>query len=230
MKRKLKSRVLAFGCTHLPYEEPNFLEFTKEVQDEYGCGTVVHLGDIVNNGQIGYHEKEPDLRSPTDEYKQALVKMKEWYKAYPNMYLTWGNHDLLPQRKGKTIGLPSHHIKSFREAWGLPKGWQDGFRFIIDNVVYEHGTGRSGKHAAINLAISSRMSSAMAHIHSNFSVTYNASHKDCIFGLAVGCGVDNNAYEASIAFSYGRNYINKPIVGCSVIENGEDPINIRMRL
>ena len=62
--RKSKHTVLTFGCTHFPYQEPDFLEFTKGIEEEYGCGTIVHLGDIVNNGQIGYHEPEPDLLSP----------------------------------------------------------------------------------------------------------------------------------------------------------------------
>jgi len=225
-----KKKVLAVSCTHFPFHEPRFLEFTKQTQKEYGCGTIVHLGDIVNNGQIGYHEMEPDLKSPMDEYKLALIEMKKWYKAYPKLKLCWGNHDLLPQRKGKTAGLSSNYLKAFRDAWGLPRGWQDGFKFTIDDVVYDHGSGRSGKHAAINFAVANRSSTVMGHLHSNFGVAYNASHKDCIFGLAAGCGVDNNAYEASIAFGYGRTYTAKPIVGCAVIESGENPINIRMKL
>ena len=61
---------------------------------------------------------------PRDEYNKAHAEMVKWYKAYPKMYLCWGNHDLLPQRKGKSAGLSSNYLKAFRDAWGLPRGWE----------------------------------------------------------------------------------------------------------
>lgn len=221
---------MGIGCTHIPYEEPGFLDFCLDVQRENRCGTIVHCGDLVNNGQIGYHEPEPDLKSPKGEMDEARRHLEDWYNAFPNLFLTWGNHDLLPQRKGKTAGLASKHIVPFRKVWDLPNGWKDDFRFVIDGVLYSHGSGYSGKFAAINFAKDNRISAVIAHLHPNFGAMFSATHKDCIFGVATGTGVDNNAFEASLAFSYGRNYKEKPIVGCSVIAYGEDPQMFRMRL
>jgi predicted phosphodiesterase len=227
MTKKLDKRnVLIIGDSHLPFEQKGYLEFCLKIKKEHNCGTVVHIGDLVDNHSISYHEHDPDLQSPEDEMKKVDIILKSWFKAFPNMYLCKGNHDILVDRKAKTSHLPKRCFKPFREIWNLPKGWKDDFSFIIDNVLYTHGTGNSGKLAHLNLALHNRMSTVIGHSHSFAGIAFTASPRDCIFGMNVGSGVDNSA----LAFAYGKDLKSKPIVSCGIISNGEDPCIFRMRL
>ncbi|GAG41658.1 unnamed protein product, partial [marine sediment metagenome] len=217
---------LIIADSHIPFEHPDYLEFCHEIRKKERCGTVVHIGDLVDNHSISYHEHDPDLWSPIQEMEKTDKILAKWFKAFPDVLLTIGNHDSLVDRKGKTVGLPKRCFKPYRDIWGLPDGWEDGFHFEIDGVVYQHGTGCSGKLAHLDLAISNRSSTVIGHSHSFAGIAYTASSKDCIFGMNVGCGI----HAKSMAFAYGKDFKHKPIVGCGVVCGGEDPQYFRMRL
>ncbi len=152
--------------------------------------------------------------------------LKRWFKAFPEVYLTRGNHDCLVDRKAKTVGLPKRCFKPYRDIWGLPDGWEDNFKFIIDDVLYKHGTGSSGKLAHMSQAIANRMSTVIGHLPAWAGIAYIASDKDCIFGMNVGCGV----HASALAFAYGKDFPQKPIVSCATVEHGENPQIFRMPL
>lgn len=216
MKLK-KENVLVIGDTHLPFEHKDYLDFCKDIQTRCKCGTVVHIGDLVDNHSISYHEHDPDGWSPSDEMKQTDEHLKPWFKAFPKLHLCRGNHDSLVDRKSKTVGLPRRAFKPYRDIWNLPKGWKDDFEFIINGVLYKHGTGMSGRYAHIMCAERSRMSSVIGHTHSSCGVEYIVSSKDCIFGMNVGCGIDRKKY----AFAYGKDFPRKPVLSCGVTtDNG----------
>lgn len=220
-----KHNVLIIGDTHFPFEEPNYLEFCKEVQKYHKCGTVVHIGDLVDNHSISYHEHDPNSWSPLGEMEETDKHIKAWTKAFPKVVLTKGNHDNLVDRKSKTVGLPKRCFQPYRDIWQLPKGWKDVFHWQFDGVLYTHGT-RSGKNAALQQAIDNRCSTVTGHTHAFAGLMYTASHYDCIFGMNVGCGIDNTR----LAFAYGKGFPNKPIVSCGVVKHGEYPQVIRMKL
>lgn len=208
-----KDHVLVIPDTHLPFEKKHHLEFCLEIQKRVKCGTVVHIGDLVDNHAISYHEHDPDGKSPTDEMKLADKKLKLWFKAFPELYLCMGNHDRMADRKSKTVGLPSRVFKPFRDIWKLPKGWDTDFAFEMYGVIYEHGTGYSGDLAHMKAAYNNRQSTVIGHTHSNGAVGYLANEKACIFGMNVGCGIDRHTY----AFAYGADFKKKPILGCGVV-------------
>jgi len=210
----------------MPFEHEYYLEFCLDIQKKERCGTIVHIGDLVDNHSISYHEHSSELWSPAHEMEETDKVLKKWFKAFPEIKLTRGNHDSLVDRKGKTVGLPKRCFKPYREIWNLPDKWEDDFKFIIDNVIYEHGTNTSGKLAHLNKAINNRSSTVIGHGHSFAGIAFTASPKDCIFGMNVGCGID----AKSLAFAYGKDFPHKPIVSCGVVHNGEDPQIFRMRL
>lgn len=217
MGKLKKENTLYIGCTHLPFEHENYLEFCKDIQKRCKCGEVVHLGDLVDNHSISYHEHDPNGWAPIKEMEETDKHLKKWFKAFPRLHLTKGNHDSLVDRKGKTVGLPRRCFQDFRDIWNLPKEWIDGFEFTINNVRVLHGTKRSGKLAHVNLAIESMKSSVMAHLHANLGVRYISQAGGDMFGMAVGCGVDHEKY----AFAYGVDTRYKNIVGCGVTtDNG----------
>ena len=213
MKSSDEHNVLIISDTHLPFELPNYLDFVLDIQKRCHCKKVVHIGDLVDNHSISYHEHDPNGKSPEDEMKEADKHLQRWYKAFPKVHLCRGRHDDMVDRKGKTVGLPERVFRPFRHIWNLPKGWIDAFEFQIDNVRYIHGTGYSGRYPHIQLAYDSRQSAVMGHTHSTAGVGWLANSKNCIFGMAVGCGIDRKRY----AFAYGKDHRRKPIVSCGVV-------------
>ena len=224
----MDKNILIISDTHIPFEHKDYLSFCKRIYSAFKCQRVVHIGDLVDNHAISYHEHDPDGWSPEQEMEQADKHLKPWYRAFPNVYLCRGNHDRLVDRKGKTVGLPKRCFKTFREMWKLPKGWVDDFSFTFDNVCYQH-SGSGGKYGHVTTAYNNRMSTVIGHLHSVSGVEYIANEKEVIFGMCVGCGLDRKKY----AFDYGRQFLRKPILSCglvSVTKYGTNATVIPMRM
>jgi len=221
------NNVLIISDTHMPFVRSDYLEFCVKTRNKFKCDIIVHIGDLVDNHAISYHEHDPDGWSPAAEMAKVDEHLQSWFKEFPKVHLVRGNHDILVDRKSKTIGLPNRCFKPFREIWNLPEGWVDAFEFEIDNVRYIHGTGYSGKYGHVQAAYNNRQSIVMGHSHSSCGIEYAANSKDIIYGMNVGCGIDRKKY----AFNYGRDFKRKPIVACGVIlDNGKYPIIVPMNL
>lgn len=211
----MKGNVLVISDTHIPFEHKDYLSFCKDVYREHGCETVVHIGDLVDNHAISYHDHDPNGMSAGDEYALTLKKVRMWTAVFPRVKLCKGNHDLLLERRAMTHGLPRQMIKTFKEMWELPKGWSYEYSYTIDGVKYEHGLNRSGQYAHIRAAQSNMQSTVMGHLHSNAGVGWSANDLKIVFGMAVGSGIDRDTY----AFAYGSSFVHKPIIGCGVVTN-----------
>lgn len=227
-KDSLKShRVLVIGDTHIPFEHPRYFEFIRQTYDEFTCDTVVHIGDLVDNHAISYHEHNPDGLSPGDELKQAIrVLETKWYKYFPNVRVCMGNHDELIYRKGVTNGLPKSAFLPINQLLHAPSGWVWDFTHELDHVLYQHGTGTSGKTAHITRSLGNRQSTVIGHVHSHAGVAYTASQKDLIFGMNVGCGLNIRSY----AMLYGKDFVNRPTLGCGIVLEGKQAIFVPMNL
>ena len=223
---KVTKPALVIGDTHIPFVHRNYLEFCKETQKKFKCEQVVHIGDLVDNHSISYHEHDPNGWSPRDEMIEADDILSKWFRAFPRLFLCRGNHDALVDRKGRTSGLPQRAFKPYRDIWNLPKEWQDGFEWEINGVLFTHGTGFGGKYPHINAAITHRQSTVIGHLHSVAGIEYTASSKDIIYGMSTGCGVDRKAY----AFGYGKDCPRKQIVGCGIIYNNKEAQFIPMEM
>ena len=112
--------ILVIGDTHLPFEHRHYLEFCKETQKKFKCNSVVHIGDLVDNHAISYHEHDPNGMSPKEEMDLAKKHLVKWFKAFPEVKICKGNHDRMVDRKGRTVGLPDEVFKPFRDIWELP--------------------------------------------------------------------------------------------------------------
>lgn len=205
--------ILAIGDTHLPFERPDYLNFCVSIADRCKCKIIVHVGDLVDNHSINYHEHDPNGKSPKDEMEETDEHLVRWFDAFPQLHLCLGNHDRLIDRKIKTFGLPNRALKSFHEMWNFPDGWREAFSWEFYGVRFTHGTGLSGKNAHIKAAEQNRQSTIIGHTHSTLAVNYLVSERDRIFGANCGCGIDRRSY----AFEYGRELFNKPALGCAVV-------------
>lgn len=205
------------GDTHEPFTHPKYMRFVQDTFDIYGVDRVVHIGDLVDNHAISYHEVDPDGYSAGDEYRLALKRVKKWVKSFPNVDWIEGNHDALPQRKLKSAGLSRSMLKAPKEIWEVPDTWHLSTDIVIDGVLYCHGIGSAGINGHRNLALKSRQSAVMGHCHSFGGVAYMASKNDIIFGMNVGCGIDVRAY----AMEYGKHFTVRPTLGCGIVIDGK---------
>lgn len=115
-------------------------------------------------------------------------------------------------------------IKPFRDIYGLPMTWELEDEYVLDNVLYTHGTGRSGKHSTYNIAIDERMSVCSGHTHSNGGVQYIANKNDTIFALNTGWLGDDEAY----AFNYSRHARHRGTEGCGIVISSDEAYFIPM--
>ena len=218
---------LIIGDTHIPYEHKGYLSFCQRVRDKYSCENIYHIGDIVDNHTISFHGKDPNGLGAHYEYELSLKRMRKWYAAFPRVKLCYGNHDELVRRRAVAHEIPDEYVKTFREIWSLPKKWQVEFQYQENGIKFMHGTGFSGIYPHANAVRHNRQSIVMGHCHSVAGVHWLASDHDLVFGMAVGCGIDHEAY----AFNYGRDFARKVVLGCGVItDNGHSAQFIGMKL
>lgn len=219
--------VLIIGDTHEPYTHPDYFDFIRYQQDKWKCNSIVHIGDVVDNNSINYHEKDPDGNAPAKEFELTYKALRKWVRAFPKMKICNGNHDLLPVRQAQTAGLPRLLLRTNNEIWDLPNGWEWELYHELDWVIYQHGTGKSGKYMHINWAADNLQSTVTGHGHSSAGVGFHTARHIKMFGLGVGCGIDLKSF----AFRYGENFARRPILGCGVVlENGTLPVFIPMEL
>lgn len=223
----MNGRVIGvIGDTHEPFCKKGYREFCIETFKTFGVTDVVHIGDEVDNAAISYHEKQTAMPNADTEMEQAMQAMKGWYSAFPDVKVCVGNHSALPFRQATSAGIPAKMLKSYADIWEAPKGWDWQLDFDIDNVLYTHII-PSGAGGALKMAMKQRQSTVGGHCHAFGGVNYSASYRDMIFGLNVGCGVDND----HMAFAYGKNFPNKPTLGCGIVlEEGRIGLYIPMDL
>jgi len=113
-------------------------------------------------------------------------------------------------------GIPKAFIREYREFMQAPKDWVWRDWWEIDGVMYFHGEGFSGQAGALKCANQNRKSSVIGHLHSFGGVQWSASMNDLIFGMNVGCLIDEKAYS----FRYAKNIMHKPTLGCGVVKDG----------
>ena len=203
-------KVLVIGDIHEPFARPGYLEFCRQVQEIKNCGTVVFIGDIIDNHYSSYHETETNALGADDELEAAVIKVQEWYKVFPEAYVTIGNHDRMAFRKAKTSGVSSKWVRDYDEVLGTPN-WEFVEEVEIDGVNYNHGEGGTAKTKMKN----ELQSQVQGHIHTQAYVEYSTGRHHIIFGMQVGCGVDDKAY----AMAYGKNF-KKSTISCGVVEYG----------
>ena len=209
-----KDRILVFACPHIPFEHKKYLDFLIDVRDRVGCGTIVCCGDLVDNHALSMNwDADPNGKSPADEIGEAKKRLKKWFKVFPKVLLTRGNHDARVDLKAKHVGLPQECFLPFRDIWELPKEWKDAWSWQLDGVKYMHGTGFSGDNAPEKATVSNRQACVIGHVHHVCKAGYMASNRDCILYMGVGCGIDLHSF----AFNYDRDFTKRPVLGCGVV-------------
>ena len=211
-----QSRILVIGDTHIPVMRKGYLQFCKDLYEEWGCNTVVHIGDVCDFHSISFHPKNPDCPSPKYEYEEALGEVQKLYKAFPKMLVCIGNHDERVQRLAASVGIPDLFIKSYNDVWQTP-GWKWAYNHVIDGIFFAHGHGAGGGvYPASNMVRSMLMSVCIGHFHSAAGVKWYVNPNQRIFALDTGCGIDDKAKQ----FAYAQHNPKRSVLGAGVIIDG----------
>lgn len=212
----MKKITLIIGDLHAPFMHQDATRFLASVKAKYKPNEVIFMGDEVDAHATSYHEHDPDLPSAGDELKQAVKQLEPLYKMFPNATVIESNHGSLVYRKALTAGLPAAILKGYREILNAPKGWTWKYDLTIETalgkVYFHHGKSGSYEKLSKNMA----MSAVQGHFHNKFYICYWSSPNGLYWDANVGCLVDNH----SRAMAYGKNNLQKPILGCMVIIDG----------
>lgn len=214
-----------FSDMHEPFGHPDYPYFLRETFKKYGVKQFVCLGDGFDSHAISTHDPEPCALGAYTETDMAIQRLKIYYALFPEVTYTLGNHDSRISRMAAKVGIGSRFIKPLHDILEMPDGWQVvEDEIIIDDVLYTHGENCGGQNGAINKAIRERMSVCIGHQHSFGGVQYNANRRDRIFGMNVGCGINEEAY----AFAYGKHAKQRCTLGCGVVFSKDSAIFVPM--
>lgn len=227
--------VLVIGDLHFPYHHKDALDFIDALVRRYKPDHTIQIGDESDFHAVSYHDHDPDLPSPGDEFKLARKNMWDLRDIVgENMDLLESNHGSLVQRKRLTAGLPAVAIRNYRDMWfaaherddgrimlpahprGLPK-WNWHFDMKIElssgELCYLH----HGKLAnTLRVSQSYGMSAIQGHFHELCSVAYWGTPTGLHFAAQTGCLVDWH----SLAMAYAKNNLKRPVLGSLIILDG----------
>lgn len=213
--------VLVIGDLHAPFTLQNYLKFCRQQQEIYDCGTVIFIGDVIDNHFSSYHESDPDGYGAGEELDRAIDIISDWYHTFPKATVIIGNHDRLVYRKAYSSGVSKRWIKDYKDVLQT-EGWDFVENIELFGVNFNHGEGGTAR----NRIKSELQSQVQGHLHTQLYTDYLVGANFIVWGMQVGCGVDNKSY----AMAYGKHF-KKPAIGCGVVLNsGTLPIAIPMKM
>lgn len=217
--------VMGIGDLQYPFAHSDHMDFLYAVKRRYHPDVIVCIGDEVDFHALSDYDHSPTGMSAGEELTAARKDLGGLYELFPVVKSCISNHTSRPYRRAEKFGIPEDFIKGYRELLAAPRGWEWAQSWKIDDVMYFHGEGLSGKMAHLRAAERLMQSVVMGHLHTNAGIEYSANPFKLIFGFALGCLVDQDKY----AFAYARHNIAKPILGCGIVDHGI-PMFIPMRL
>lgn len=211
-------RVLIISDLHIPYEHPDSIPFLKALKKKYSPTRVVSTGDELDKHALSYHDNNPDLPSAGDELSISIDKLQAYYKLFPKMDIVESNHGSMIYRKALTHGLPKAYIKDYNQVLGAPKGWVWHENLMLQYkedapIFITHGMSAN----VMKVVEQYGMNVIQGHYHSTYTIGYISNPTNLLWGLQVGCMVD----QKSLAFAYSKLFRKRFIIGCAVIIDGQ---------
>lgn len=122
---------LVISDMHLPYQHRDAFDWLWALHNEYDFQQVLNVGDLIDHHAGSYHESEPDAPDAETEYLLAKRSAQELQQMFPDMVTTNGNHDNIPKRKLKTVGLPPSMVSDYNQLYDLEDTWKwvDKYKF-----------------------------------------------------------------------------------------------------
>jgi len=214
----MNKSVLVISDLHIPYHHKDAFSFLRALKNKYKPDMVVNIGDELDHHAISMHEHNPDLMSAGDELRNARHYIKQLEEIFPRMTIVHSNHSSLVYRRALKYGLPKDYLKSYNEFLGVGKGWQwvDDLTLTLSDgtrCFFTHGMSAD----VLKVAQQYGMNTVQGHYHTKFSIGYYSNPDALIWGMQVGCLIN----QKSMAFDYAKNFKSRFIVGCGMIINGQ---------
>lgn len=208
------SRILLISDMHIPYHHPDTIGFLQRLDDQYKPTRIICLGDELDKHAMSYHDHDPDLYSAGDELRRSREYIQELYELFPEMDILESNHGSLHLRKAQTHGISKEYIKSYNEILQVGEGWQWHMDLTIQlpngqDVYFHHGK----TSQAVKTSQLMGMNHVCGHYHESFGIQYWSNPKDLLWGMNIGCLIDDKA----MAFAYNKVNSKRPIIGTGLI-------------
>ena len=210
------STIMVISDTHFPNGHQDVFPFLKEVKRIYSPDKVVHIGDEVDKHSLSFHDSDPDLMSAGDELSAAIEDLRPLYKLFPEVDLLESNHGSLVYRKAKHHGIPVRYIRDYGDVLEAPKGWKWHSSLKLrsgdNDILFRHQFKKNGLQAALM----ENCCTVQGHFHTDATVAYGANSYKLLWGMTVGCLIDDD----SLAFSYNKTDMKRPILSIGLIIDG----------
>jgi len=196
------------------------LEFCVKEFKKAGVKQVIQIGDLVDHHFISRHPNELDALSPKQEWAMALKELARWKKAFPKVFVARGNHDEIPEKQMKTLGIPSDvFMRPLNDIYGLPDTWVWQDRYVLfKRVIVEHGMGSGGMYGCKNTANKMGCSYVQGHTHAHAAVFNLPRPIENACAMNVGCLMDEDKYNAR----YAKQWFKVPMsLGCGIIYSAD---------
>lgn len=214
--KKGKQKVLVIPDLQIPFHHPDAFDFLSYIKSKVRPDRVVCIGDSIDSHALSDYVHDPDGYSAGHEHNKTLEYLKDLYSIIPEAVEVDSNHNNRVYRKAYSSGIPKFFLKSYKEFMKAPDTWDFKSYVIIDGVMYEHGDSFSGQIAAKTAAISNMRSTVIGHHHNTAGIHYIANKEVMLFGMNVGCLIDNEAY----AFAYNKKNKTQPTLSLGVVDEG----------
>jgi hypothetical protein len=177
----------------------------------------VSVGDLGDFHNISFHKSDPKLPNANAELEGLQDYSRKLEKIFPNMFITLGNHDQLPNRRLFDQGLPSSLLKPYNELYGVGKGW----KFVDDLTLIDgheimyvvHGISKDGR----KLATQRGVHVIQGHFHTEARIDYISNPRNLLWSMQVGCLIN----RVALAFAYDKPNLNRPIIATGLSLNGQ---------
>jgi predicted phosphodiesterase len=211
------SRILAISDLHVPYHHKDTFKFLAAVKQKYKPTRVVFLGDEVDHHALSFHDSDPDLCSAGDEIEEAIGHLRQLYKIFPEADILESNHGSMVFRKAIAHGVPRTYLKTYRDVLCAPDKWRWTPSLRINfpdgrSVFFHHGLSKD----VMKVVLRKGMCVVQGHFHTEFKIGYAPGANHLLWGMAVGCSIDDTSY----AFAYNKTNLETPILGHGIIIDG----------
>lgn len=210
------SNLLCISDLHAPYHHPAAIDFLADLNRRHRPKTIVCLGDEVDAYAFSQFPKDPQAPAAGAEVTLARRALRPLFRLFPQVRICESNHTQRPFKRAQQAGLPGNFLRGLRQVLDAPAGWRWAPHWIVNDVLFLHGDGLSGPHAAEKAVQRQRRSTVIGHVHAHAGICWSTNLWGSIFGMSCGCLID----DTSPAFAYTRTQAQRPTLGCGLILDG----------
>lgn len=213
-------RVLFISDTHLPYSVKGYLQFLKDLKEDFKPEIIIHGGDEVDYHAISFHESDHDLFSSGHELDRVIIEIQEGlHKLFPQLYLLESNHGSLVFRRLKHAGIPIRVLKPLHELYETPLwSWHEHILLNTNAGKVYVCHGKSGIAGALMKLMG--CSTIEFHYHTMMHITYFTTLFGLKFSAHGGCLADKD----SMAMAYAKSNLKQFSNGTIGIKSNGEPI------